>query len=455
LAFSDNPLESVVMQGPVPTTMGSRPFGVAGATKPLVTFYSIFASSGYTTPTWTAGGQAYASQALAAPLPVVSGVSPSSGSTSGGTSVTVTGSSFTGATSVTFGGVAGTNLTVINDSTLTVTAPAHAAGTVDATVTTPSGSSLARAYRYGTAPHAFADGVTRLFGESRYDTAIGVSQQYAPGVPAVFVATGTNFPDALSAAAAAAFLGGPLLLTTPTELPAAVKAEIQRLAPAKIFVIGGTGAVSESVASELATIAPVTRYGGADRYDTGLQIVDGTFTSSRTAILATGRSFPDALAATGVAGSLNAPVILIDGVQSSVTAETLSALSGLGVTNVIIAGGTSVISTGIEAQLTSAGYSVTRYGGADRYSTAALMNTNFFPHGSTDTMFLATGTNFPDALAGAALAGRLGAPLYITTPGCAPTAIHDSVAALNPSKTAVLGGPTVVSDNAAHNQVCT
>jgi len=304
-------------------------------------------------------------------------------------------------------------------------------------------------------PSGFADGTTRLYGASRYETAIKVSQRYAPGVPAVYVATGTNFPDALSAAAAAAYVGGPLLLTTPTSLPAAVKTEIQRLNPAKIFVIGGTGAVSASVATQLNSIAPVTRYGGADRYATGLQIVNGMFSSSTTAILATGRSFPDALAATGVAGKLNAPVILIDGVKSSLTSATLSTLNSLGVDDVILAGGTGVVSSSIATQLRNKGYTVTRYGGADRYATAALLNNAYFPYGSTDTMFLATGTNFPDALAGAALAGRLGAPLYITTPSCAPKPIHDSVNGLSPSKKAVLGGTAVVSNSAASNTECT
>src|SRR5665648_693573 len=63
-AFDENPLVSVLMQGPAPS-MGSVPFGPAGASTPLVSFYYRFSSSGYTTPTWTAGGEAYPSQALA------------------------------------------------------------------------------------------------------------------------------------------------------------------------------------------------------------------------------------------------------------------------------------------------------------------------------------------------------------------------------------------------------
>ena len=77
--------------------------------------------------------------------PAVDSVSPSFGSTAGGTAVTLTGCGFTGATSVHFGATAGTNVVVVSDTKITVTSPAHAAGTVDVTVTTPLGTSPAQA----------------------------------------------------------------------------------------------------------------------------------------------------------------------------------------------------------------------------------------------------------------------------------------------------------------------
>lgn len=87
-------------------------------------------------------------------IPVVTAISPASGPVGGGTLVTVTGSGFTGATSVNFGGV---NVlpTVVSDTTLTVTSPAHAAGTVDILVTTSAGTSTASAadqFVYGSGP---------------------------------------------------------------------------------------------------------------------------------------------------------------------------------------------------------------------------------------------------------------------------------------------------------------
>jgi hypothetical protein len=75
------------------------------------------------------------------PAPTISSVSPNSGSTAGGTVVTMTGTNFAGATAVSFGGVASSSFTINSDTQITATAPAQAAGTLDVTVTTPSGTS--------------------------------------------------------------------------------------------------------------------------------------------------------------------------------------------------------------------------------------------------------------------------------------------------------------------------
>ena len=80
--------------------------------------------------------------------PIVTAVSPSSGTSDGGTPVTISGTHFTGASSVTFGGNAATNVTIVNDTTLTANTPAHAAGVVTVVVTTPGGSSNVKTFTY-------------------------------------------------------------------------------------------------------------------------------------------------------------------------------------------------------------------------------------------------------------------------------------------------------------------
>jgi hypothetical protein len=93
-------------------------------------------------------------------------------------------------------------------------------------------------------------GVDRIGGADRYATAAAVSSwTFAAGVPIAFIATGANFPDALAGAAAAGVLGGPVLLTTRDGLPAVTAAELTRLRPARIIVLGGSGVVSDAVLS--------------------------------------------------------------------------------------------------------------------------------------------------------------------------------------------------------------
>ena len=300
----------------------------------------------------------------------------------------------------------------------------------------------------------FPAGITWLGGATRYDTAVAVSKRHEPGVPAVFLASGSNFPDAISAASAAALAGGPLLLTPAAAVPPVVLTELRRLLPQRIYVVGGPSVVSESVRAAVEQIAPTTRLAGSDRYATGLAVVRSTFTAADHAVIATGRDFPDALAASGAAGAREAPVVLVDGAKSTVDAATLAALESLGVTSIGIAGGSGAVSTAIQSQLASAGYAVTRFGGASRYETAALINRAYFPAGSSSSTFLATGADFPDALAGAALAGHLAAPLNITARTCVDPAVADAIDAVGAESRVVLGDVSVVSNAAAANTRC-
>lgn len=304
-------------------------------------------------------------------------------------------------------------------------------------------------------PKTPASGNSRLYGADRYQTAVNVSKQFPSGVEAVFVATGVSFLYALGAAAASAKLGGPLLLTSKASVPSNVLQEIRRLKPKKIFVVGGTGVISNKASSQLKSIASVKRLGGNDRYATGLQVVNSVFTGSASnAVIATGRDFPDALAASGVAGKLGAPMVLVDGKKNVVPSAGLSSLRRMKVKTITIAGGSGVVSNGIQNQLKKNGFTVKRYGGADRYQTTAAINKAYFKATDTNVVYVATGTNFPDALAGAAIAGNLKAPLFVTMPACMPDSIRSAVSSLSPRSRVALGGTAVVSNKALSGTAC-
>lgn len=287
----------------------------------------------------------------------------------------------------------------------------------------------------------------RLFGDDRYNTAVEISQAYEPGVDVVYVATGASFPDALAAAPAAAKQGGPLLLTTDSSLPAAVKTEIERLQPKKIVVVGGETVVSASVFDELKALAPeIRRDSGGDRFETANTIVRNAFGTSgtTTAFIATARNFPDALAASAAAGAAGAPVILVNGEASNITASTSKLLNDLKVSKLSIAGGTTAVSAKIETALKwiVGSPNVTRFNGEDRYQTSGAINRASFT--SSASVYLAVGTGYADALAGAALAGKNKAPLYTVQDHCVPSFVLADIASLGAEKVVLLGGPSAL-----------
>ena len=265
----------------------------------------------------------------------------------------------------------------------------------------------------------------RLAGDNRYSTAVEISKKSFPigfpgGVGTVFIASGETFPDALAAGPAAGLVDGPLLLTARDALPAVVATELARLNPSTVYIVGGTGAVSNAVMDAVTVIEPNTiRISGQTRYATANAIVDEVWTGTVSEVyIATGRAYPDALSAGAVAASTGKPVILVDGASGSVPSDTLALISSLAPSTITIAGGTGTVSQAIMDQLTTqfSSSTVRRLAGASRYETSAAISADAYP--TSETVLFATGANFPDALAAATLAARADAPLYLTLQNC-------------------------------------
>lgn len=303
---------------------------------------------------------------------------------------------------------------------------------------------------------AAAGGVERLSGANRYSTAVAISQEYEPGVDVVYVATGSNYPDALSAAPAAAKQGGPLLLTPSSTLPSYVRAEIKRLQPKLIVVVGGSSVLPNSIYSELSALAPkIRRDGGADRYETSRIVIERAFLGgTETAYFATGSNFPDALSASAAAGNSGSPVMLIRGKGTGIDNATAALIDDLGVTEAVIAGGTGVVSVAMERSLGNllGANSVIRYAGANRYSTSDAINSASFSE--APKAFFAVGTGFADALAGAALAGISSAPLYVVPGNCVPAYVVSNLNDYDTSSRVLLGGTGALGSGVAAMTPC-
>jgi len=333
----------------------------------------------------------------------------------------------------------------------TLIVPASASGkaiTLTVTGSKPGYKSASATATAGISPNT-APQVIRIWGQDRYETALTISQDTFPvngSAPVVFVASGANFPDALSAAPAAAKLGGPLLLTQPTVADPRVLNEIKRLGAKRIYVVGGPAAVSTGVSNALAKVAPVTRLGGADRYATSLLVAKTVFgtASVPSAFVATGANFPDALSASAYAGLKHEPVVLVNPAQPTVPAVA-SYLKTAKTTSLSIAGGPAAVSATTASALAKAiGTMPKRFGGADRYQTSQLINAQF---ASAPRVYLATGALFPDALTGAAAAARLGAPLYVVHPNCVPGPVLSSMSKWKTGTIKVLGGPAALTND--------
>jgi putative cell wall-binding protein len=300
------------------------------------------------------------------------------------------------------------------------------------------------------------DDVVRVGGADRFEVAAGVAQRMFPLGPVdVVVASGEGYADALSAAPAAVKSGAALLLATKASLPAATAGEISRLKPMKVTVVGGPVAISDGVVAEIKRLLPagaqVERIGGADRFVVSRAIAKQFFGTSAHSFVTTGLNFPDALAAGAAAGSGGEPVLMVNGQAETVDAETKAALSGLGASRLAVVGGPNAVSNGIETTLKGLA-SVDRLMGADRYETSVAVSKAVFT--TADTVYFATGLNFPDALVGSVAAGAGHSPIYTVPGNCVPQSVLDDMARLGAQHVVLLGGEKALSPEVAQLTPC-
>jgi putative cell wall-binding protein len=285
--------------------------------------------------------------------------------------------------------------------------------------------------------------VERWFGAGRAETAAAISRgAFQPGVAVVYVATGADFPDALAGGPLAASQGGPVLLVDRDDVPEATRSELDRLRPERIVVLGGQAVVSDAAIATLSELAgQVTRLSGANRFETAVTVSQaGWPRGAQTVYVATGGNFPDALAGGAAAVRAGAPLLLVT--PDELPAVTRDELGRLEPSRIVVLGGNAAVSQEVAGEL-SAFAEVVRHEGVDRYVTAAAVAAGF-PAG-TSTVFVATGRNFPDALAGVPAAGLAQGPILLVHDAI-PVAVSAQLRRIRPERVVILGGPVAVQD---------
>lgn len=307
------------------------------------------------------------------------------------------------------------------------------------------------------APATAGPTIRRLAGTDRYATAVAVSRASYPTTATAtatlaVLTTGADFPDALAGGAAAATLGGPVLLTPRDGVPSAVIDEIRRLKVSRVLVLGGTRAVSETATTQLRfQNVEVERIAGAGRYETAALVSRRTFASPAPVVyVATGADYPDALGGAAAAGRQQAPVLLV--AKATLPPATAAELDRLRPARIVLLGGTGAVSTAVERGLAAYAPSVVRIAGADRYATASAVARS--TPGATSAAFLATGRSFADALSGGPAAARAHAPVLLVPRSCVPRSVHNELERYGYPPVTLLGGSAALTSAVAELRPC-
>ena len=238
---------------------------------------------------------------------------------------------------------------------------------------------------------------TRISGKDRIQTSVEISKSAYTTSENVVLASGFNFADALSAGQLASALNAPLLLSSQNKLDSQTKNEIERLKAKKVYVVGGDNAISKNgIDTTLKSKnINVTRLEGQDRYSTSQKVMEKTkeIINPEYLLIASGKNFPDALAATSFFVNHKSVMVLSDGLtypQSNL----------------------QEIAIGGKNQLPLKGFKGRRVSGKDRYETALEIAKLSFD--KNNNAILASGQVFADSLSAVSLTKKHKAPIILT-----------------------------------------
>ncbi len=288
-----------------------------------------------------------------------------------------------------------------------------------------SAATYYRPYRYASIQDDFGDVITNVSSSDGPRSAAFASRVSFPAttttsVSGLVVVSSETWADSLSAASLAAGTRGPILLTSAHSLAASTSAEIKRLKPATVYVLGPTSAIDAVVASRIAALGTkVVRVTGADRYATasraatiGVGLARGRGVAVDTAYVVNGLDFPDAYATAPITIKTSRPILGAS--LKSLPPSSAKALAELRIKNVVIVGGTSVIGSGVEAALKWRGLSVRRIAGADHYAVSRGLAAEGAAAGLSWTRAgLASDKAFADALVAGTTQGFCGSILLV------------------------------------------
>lgn len=251
--------------------------------------------------------------------------------------------------------------------------------------------------------------VKRLSGNDRYTTSLAISKEGWTNCDYAILTSGENYPDALSAAPLAKKYKCPIILSSKYSLSDDIISELKRLSVKEVFVLGGTGVLSNNIDSQLSSInIKVNRIAGIDRYETSSKIAENIGTHDEI-FIASGEDFADALSAAPIASIKNVPILLSP--KDNLNKNIADFINGKSIYKSYVVGGTSSLSENIFNSV--ANFNAERIDGTDKYDRNINVISKFKDEINFNTIFIASGNDFPDSLSGCALASKTNSPVIL------------------------------------------
>lgn len=240
----------------------------------------------------------------------------------------------------------------------------------------------------------------RIYGDSKYETSAKISSYGFEKSKYAILVNGEDFADGLSASPLAKKYDAPLLITPSQKIDNSIKSELQRLEVKNVIIVGGNGAVSNSVEDEIKSLGiSTTRISGKDRYDTSLEVAK-EIGCSNGAFIAVGDNYADALSASSIAGIKQMPILLTP--KDKLPDKTYSFIKENNANKNYILGSPLIISENIDYSLKN----TLRIYGIDRYATNLSIIDEFSDVLDISNTYIASGQNFHDALCVSSLASK-------------------------------------------------
>lgn len=287
-----------------------------------------------------------------------------------------------------------------------------------------------------------------LYGQNRYETSSFISNEgWKENADTIVLGRGDVPADALAGSVLAKKLQAPLLLTKSTQLPENIDIEIDRLAPTKIYLLGGKAAISESVQDQLKNKGySVSRISGDTRYGTAVSIANQVGVKDEL-ILATGMDSPDALSVAPYAGISQIPILLSKPTQ--LPNELITFVEQNDIDKVTIIGGEAAIGKNVETMLKNLGVqTIQRVKGSDRYETSVEIAKYYKDALNFSDIFFASGNSYVDALPGSPLAATSRSPILLINDNTLPPSVVDFM--INESEASpkinILGGYRILPE---------